>query len=474
MANTILLKRSSTASAVPNPGDLAAGELALNTADGIIYMKDSGGTVIDVATIRYTDAEKSKLAAIEASATADQSAAEILAALITVDGSGSGIDADMVDGIHGNAIFLADGTVTMTGLINMGSQRITNMADGVSSQDAVTKNQLDSAQAGLLVKDACRVATDAALPAVTAAGSGIGKTLTANAVGVLTVDTIAVELGDRIMVKDQAAGADNGIYEMTTLGTAGVAFVLTRATDYDGNPSGEVTAGTFAFINEGSANGLSGWTLLETGLSGGGSPAIAVLDTDALTFSQFQGLPAYTAGTNLTLTGNDFSVDDAFVSNTGDSIAGNLVPDANNTRTVGASGNVFNAMYATTFYGESTSAQYADLAEIYEADAEIAPGTVVCFGGAKEVTACGHDHDQRVAGIVSTNPAYLMNSDADGVAVALRGRVPCKVSGSIKKGDMLVSDGNGGARAEANPMMGAVIAKALEDSEGEAVIEVVV
>ena len=127
------------------------------------------------------------------------------------------------------------------------------------------------------------------------------------------------------------------------------------------------------------------------------------------------------------------------------------------------------------FSGTATSAQYADLAEMYSADADIEPGTVVCFGGDKEVTTCMADADKKVAGVVSTNPAYLMNSDADGVAVALQGRVPCKVTGAVAKGDMLVAAGNGMARAEENPAMGSVIGKALEDhAEGEGVIEVVV
>jgi hypothetical protein len=127
------------------------------------------------------------------------------------------------------------------------------------------------------------------------------------------------------------------------------------------------------------------------------------------------------------------------------------------------------------FSGTATSAQYADLAEMYSADGEIAPGTIVMFGGEAEVTMCDDDHCKKVAGVVSTNPAYLMNSDAEGVAVALQGRVPCKVMGSVSKGDMMVSAGNGMARAEENPMMGAVIGKALADHEGgEGIIEVVV
>jgi len=136
--------------------------------------------------------------------------------------------------------------------------------------------------------------------------------------------------------------------------------------------------------------------------------------------------------------------------------------------------NTNNIVYAGTFNGTATQAQYADLAEMYTADSDIEPATVVCFGGTEEVTVCDHDADTKVAGVVSTNPAYLMNSEGDGVAVALRGRVPCKVTGSIKKGDMLVSAGNGAARAEANPSVGALIGKALEDSEGDSIIEIVV
>jgi hypothetical protein len=130
---------------------------------------------------------------------------------------------------------------------------------------------------------------------------------------------------------------------------------------------------------------------------------------------------------------------------------------------------------AGTITATSTAAQYADLAEKYASDADYAPGTVVHFGGDAEVTICDADHCRKVAGVVSANPAYLMNSDADGVAVALQGRVPCKVTGPVKKGDMMVSAGNGMARAEADPKMGAVIGKALADHEGgEGVIEVVV
>jgi hypothetical protein len=133
---------------------------------------------------------------------------------------------------------------------------------------------------------------------------------------------------------------------------------------------------------------------------------------------------------------------------------------------------------AGTMTGTSTSAKYADLAENYVGDAAIEPGTVVEFGGDAEVTACGHDMCTRVAGVVSTNPAYLMNNGLEAehvIAVAFTGRVPCKVVGVVRKGDMMVSAGNGAARAEAEPKVGSIIGKALENFDGaEGVIEVVV
>ena len=161
----------------------------------------------------------------------------------------------------------------------------------------------------------------------------------------------------------------------------------------------------------------------------------------------------------------------------GVTVSSTIAASANNTINIGASGTTFATVYATTFSGVSTTAKYADLAENYQADAEYAPGTVVHFGGEFEVTACDTDGCTSVAGIVSTNPAHLMNTGLEGanvVAVALNGRVPCQVQGTVRKGDLMVSAGNGRARAEANPRVGSVIGKALANSEGDAVIEVVV
>jgi hypothetical protein len=144
-----------------------------------------------------------------------------------------------------------------------------------------------------------------------------------------------------------------------------------------------------------------------------------------------------------------------------------------------AVGNIGSSVkYFNTVFAQASSALYADLAECYLADAEYAPGTVVVFGGTAEITVGTQDHDPTVAGVVSTNPAYQMNSGLEGdhvVAVALAGRVPCQVQGPVSAGAMMVSAGNGRARAETNPAMGTVIGKAITSFDGDlGIIEVVV
>ena len=126
--------------------------------------------------------------------------------------------------------------------------------------------------------------------------------------------------------------------------------------------------------------------------------------------------------------------------------------------------------------GSRLSATYADLAEYYQADAAYEPGTVLMFGGEHEVTLA-EESTSRVAGVVSTNPAYAMNSNCPdiAVAIALQGRVPCKVQGTIRKGDMMISAGIGYAVACSEPRLGQVIGKALEDFDlDDGVIEIVV
>ena len=153
---------------------------------------------------------------------------------------------------------------------------------------------------------------------------------------------------------------------------------------------------------------------------------------------------------------------------------GNIVPFTSNTYTLGT-----NTLWWSLTYSKAVQAQYADLAEIYTSDQSYTPGTVVVFGGEAEVTQSHSPNDPRIAGVISTEPAYLMNSKENGVAVALQGRVPCRVLGPVSKGDRVVSSHIAGVAQRLDPAYyepGCIIGKALQaiDSADISIIEVVV
>jgi hypothetical protein len=163
---------------------------------------------------------------------------------------------------------------------------------------------------------------------------------------------------------------------------------------------------------------------------------------------------------------------------TGTVTLGNIVnANGNGVGNIGSS-----SLYFNTIFAKATSAQYADLAEMYVSDQELAPGTVVEFGGNYEVRECQTSHSTAVAGIVSTNPSYLMNAAQPGdkvAAVALTGRVPCRVIGIIRKGDRLVASDIAGVATVLDMTRyepGCIIGKALENynSNNIGVIEVAV
>ena len=178
-----------------------------------------------------------------------------------------------------------------------------------------------------------------------------------------------------------------------------------------------------------------------------------------------------TTGGVVSATGNLFG--NVLSVNSGNTATAIVNAGSNAVGNIGSSSSYFNRLFA-----QATTALYADLAEIYSADAEYAPGTVVSFGGDREVTKSVVEGDNRVAGVISENPSYLMNSGLEAehrAAVALTGRVPTLVIGPVRKGDMMVSAGNGWARASATPAMGTVIGKALLNFDGDSgIIEIVV
>ena len=154
---------------------------------------------------------------------------------------------------------------------------------------------------------------------------------------------------------------------------------------------------------------------------------------------------------------------------------GSIVPTANSATNLGAT-----TAWWNNIYGTASHALYADLAENYTADESYEPGTVVVFGGTEEITTTTISHDSRVAGVVSTDPAYLMNGALEnGTPVAFTGRVPCLVQGPVNKGDVLVTSETAkvAQRIDNSKFIpGCVLGKALEKIEINEIrlIEVVV
>lgn len=226
-----------------------------------------------------------------------------------------------------------------------------------------------------------------------------------------------------------------------------------------------LTAGAVQGSDIYSTNLLRGANLIVSGIASV-SGASQVLDSTAATS---------TSAAALTVTGGVAVGKNAyFGNNNGVSIthAGNVVPAASMLYNLGSS-----TAYYNTFYGVATQSQYADLAENYQADRDYASGTVVMFGGEHEVTEASPE-TTAVAGVISLNPAHLMNSQLSGtnvVPVALQGRTPCNVIGPIRKGDLLISAGGGFAQACTAPSIGQVIGKALQEFAGDqGQIEIVV
>ena len=243
------------------------------------------------------------------------------------------------------------------------------------------------------------------------------------------------------------------------------------------NVTGEVT-------NAATANAVAGANVSGEVTFAATANAVAGANVSGTVSSATSATSATTAGTvttaaqpNITSTGTLTSLT---VSGALDVLAGTLTADTLTTGANTTAGSITGNWTLTA--GSRLESTYADLAEYYEGDAEYEEGTVLCFGGEKEVHLSSEVGSRRVAGVVSTNPAYLMNAECSGkkVAIALQGRVPCKVTGTCEKGDIMVSDGQGGATAwyHVATIMhpGMTLGKAIEDKTAKemSIIEIAV
>ena len=306
-----------------------------------------------------------------------------------------------------------------------------------------------------------------------------GTTTTINS-NTVTINDKFINVANNASTSTLANGGGLGVgpvgteYATLTFNNNTTAWNTNIPLSVTGNISGNYFIGNGATLSSIAGANVTGTVANATFATTAGSTGSATSATTAGTVTGNAQANITSVGTltSLSVTGNitggNLSV------GTGTITVGNIVnSNSNAVGNIGSASNYFNKVFA-----QATTALYADLAENYLADAEYAPGTIVSCGGSAELTLSTQDQDPTVAGVVSTNPAYHMNSGLEGEFVTpltLSGRVPCLVQGPVTAGSMMVSAGNGRARAEKNPAMGTVIGKAINSFDGDiGVIEIVV
>jgi hypothetical protein len=387
---------------------------------------------------------------------------------------------------------LTGGLISVTGNVTAGNVSATNFTGLASSATlADSANAVAGANVSGQVANALVAGTvySAAQPNITSVGTLTSLAVTGNATannGIFTTSVNTASFtGTTVSVTGNVAGSyfvGNGS-QLTGIASGGGGITWTTvANTAPGNAApGDFWYNSFTdikyqYTNDGTGNfwvdqsyPTSFSTLAVTGnITGGNISVTSIVGT--LTTAAQPNITSVGTLTSVTTSGvvtvNSGAAATAIVNGAGNAV-GNI----------GSSGTYFNRLFA-----QATTALYADLAEVYKSDAEYPPGTVLVFGGSQEVTISTQSHDARIAGVVSTNPAHVMNSGLVSeytVDVGLIGRVPCQVIGPIAAGDRVVSSNRAGV-AERLDMQhyqpGVIIGKAVESYNGTGVgtIEVVV
>jgi len=342
-------------------------------------------------------------------------AADVLTKIKTVDGTGSGLDADLLDGLNSATANTANTIVARDASGNFAAGTITASLTG-----NVTGNVTGNLT-GTVTGNASNVSGTVAI-----SNGGTGATTDSAARTALGLGTIATQASSNVSI---TGGSITGITDLTLAdgGTGASTAVQART-----NLGLVIGSDIQPFSNELTA--IAGATSA-TGFYvrlGTGSVAERTLQ----------------AGTNISITnGSGVSGDPTINGSTTPSVDYIIKQGTNGSGDIGQSANRFNIIYGT-----STSARYADLAEKYTTDKEYETGTVitVSLDSTAEGTA-SFEYAQRVLGVISAKPAFIMNDEAEGQALALRGRVPVKVAGPIKKGQPLVANQDGRGIAGDHP-----------------------
>ena len=338
--------------------------------------------------------------------TATYTAADVLSKLLTVDGSGSGIDADLLDGRNSATANTVNTVVHRDSSGNFSAGTITATLVG-----NVTGN-LTGNVTGTVTGNATNVDGTVAIN-----NGGTGATTAANARTNLELGTMATQASNSVSI---TGGSIAGITDLAIAdGGTGASTVAQARTNLglvlgsDVQPFSNNLTALAAVTSHGFFVKDSAGTAVTRSIAAGDS--ITVTNGDGVSGNPTIALSSTPTVSSITKSGTNGSGD------------------------IGQTGNRFG-----TIFGTATSARYADLAEKYTTDAEYEAGTVlaVAINSDAEATQTWQS-GQRVLGVVSTNPAFLMNDEADGQAIALRGRVPVKVIGPIRKGQPLICNQDG-------------------------------
>ena len=339
---------------------------------------------------------------------------DILTKIKTVDGTGSGLDADLLDGLNASTTHVTSPSPIAT--------VVARDSSGNFSANTIT-------------------ATTGFVGNLTGNVTGnFTGTVTGNATNVSGI--IPITNGGTGGTTEATARTNLGLGTMATQDASAVAItggsvVLTTALAVASGGTGATVVGT-ARSNLGLAIGsdIQAFSNELTAIAGATSATGFYVRLGSASVVE----RSITAGTNISITdGNGVAGNPVITGSSNPSVDYIVKTGTNGSGDIGQSANRFSIIYGT-----STSARYADLAEKYTTDQEYEAGTVIVVASAGDAEGtASYTTGQRVLGVVSTNPAFIMNDDLDGQAIALRGRVPVKVVGPIRKGQALICNQDG-------------------------------